>query len=116
MPTYDLSYLIRMGAGKHPQCRGSLFVDAHGSPLVHEPLTVDAVVGTCALGAAAVALSGLTGRPLWRSYDFIALQIGEHAVELPIPDWNDVEGLTREAIADRLDARPGGSPVVTVED
>ena len=114
MPTYDLSYLIRMGAGKHPQCRGSLFVDAHGSPLVHEPLDLHEVVGTCALGAAAVALSGLTGRPLWRSYDFIALQAGDHAPN--IPDWNDVEGLTREQIADRLDARPGGSPVVVVED
>jgi hypothetical protein len=106
MATYDLSYLIRLGAGKHPQCCGEFY----------RGLGPEHIEATCALGAARVALASLTGVSFDDTFQAI-LDAADAAARLgvQIVSLNDRRnGLTREAIADRLDALPGGSPVVTV--
>jgi hypothetical protein len=106
MSDWDLSYLIRMGAGKHPQCKGAYWfglLSGRG---------LEGVQATCAMGAAGVALSSLTGMDLMKA----TLLAHETAFPTPlnVTTMNDEYGFTREEIADQLDALPGGSPVVRV--
>ena len=106
MAEFELAYLVRMGAGKHPQCKG-----AYWFGLLHDT-GLEGVESTCALGAAGVALASLTGLPLMVA----ALRAHDAANRTPldVTAMNDDYGLTREEIADQLDALPGGSPVVRV--
>jgi hypothetical protein len=107
MAEYELSYLIRMGAGKHPQCKGAYWFGLLGG------VGLDGVEATCAIGAAGVALASLTGLDLLKATMIAhdALNVG---TSVDVMTLNDDLGLTREDIADQLDALPGGSPVVRV--
>jgi hypothetical protein len=108
MISYELSYLMRLGAGKHPACTGRLFRCDET-----DELSLATITATCALGAAIVALASLTTLSLHEAMAevFNSIRTMERN---SIFRWHDGARLSREKIADRLDAFPGGSPVVRV--
>jgi hypothetical protein len=109
--TLELSYLVRMGSGKHPQCVGRWWQTKQGG----WARTLDETVSTCAIGAAAAALMTLTEIAYLDLFAVIAeARDAAGRAGLNIVHLNDIVGLTREAIADLLDALPDGSPTVTV--
>lgn len=98
-----LSELIREGAKLRPQCSGAFFVERM-YPSVGDEL----VTGSCALGAAYEAATGMANTDL-DSVDLFNEQMDEYC-ELPpdaildaVVDLNDNEGDTREEIADWLE-------------
>jgi hypothetical protein len=114
MSEYELSYLVRMGAGKHPQCHG--WFTEPKLELVFGG-AVQGVTATCALGAATLALMSITGLDYDEALSHVvdaSWKVQTPKGEAQVPQWNDVDRLTRETIADHLDALPGGSPVVRV--
>lgn len=85
-----LSQAIRIGAKLRPQCRDGFFTDSHG---------------TCALGAAYEAVSGNLPPVVGA---MVVERLRAHGIQFPEPFpniicWND-SGMTREAIADKLEA------------
>lgn len=96
-----LSEAIREGAKKHPQCFGR-----------YAGWLDDGRVGTCALGAAYTALAGRRPQVECRServYDYLCKRMPEYRDYLQehwtqICSWNDTKRLSREEIADRVEA------------
>ena len=91
--TLKLSDAIRIGAKLRPQCHGGFSRDG----------------GTCALGAAAEALGfdfrdwGLRGPSMYEVLERLPA-LRSARLRGKISQWNDYEKLTREQIADRLEA------------
>lgn len=84
-----LSAAIRLGAKIRPQCFGTLFSFGGGS---------------CAMGAAAEALGrqeDLQGASLEKWEEVFGLP---RLILLKAVEWNDADHMSREAIADRLEA------------
>lgn len=109
-----LSEAIREGAKLRPQCASAMFRQSDFT---------DGVLCSCALGAAYEAtfkevpyMGGDINddallkamRSLRKEYPELSLYssvydlIHDSALSVAIANWNDVDGLTREAIADRL--------------